>query len=188
MRILTPAALAAALLVSACGGRPVTAERPVGENAEWTEPAGEGIGFDGGGNIAAVDPAPAAEPEPAPLSREEQLQEDLLQVGDRVFFDYDKSTFLPEGEETLRRQARFLASNPDITVTIEGHCDERGTREYNIALGERRAEASKAYLVSLGVDPVRVSTISYGKERPTVTGHDEVSWSQNRVAVTVVNQ
>ena len=74
-----------------------------------------------------------------------------------------------------------------MTVTVEGHCDERGTREYNIALGERRAEAVKTYLVSLGVEATRISTISYGKERPEVEGHHEQAWRQNRVAITVIN-
>ncbi len=121
------------------------------------------------------------------LSPEEQAGLDLVNAGDRVFFEYDKSTFSAEGEATLRAQGELLLNAPGVTVTIEGHCDERGTREYNIALGERRAEAVKGFLVSLGVEAERISTISYGKERPVVAGHDEESWRQNRVAITVVN-
>lgn len=182
MRILPSTVLAAVFLVSACSGQQVTDEQPAGEGGEWTEP---GAAAGSGGEDGTVT---VRETMAEILTRGERLQQDLLEVGDRVFFDYDKSTFLPEGEETLRRQAQFLTNNPGITVTVEGHCDERGTREYNLALGERRAEAAKAYIVSLGVDPARISTISYGKERPTAGGHDEFSWAQNRVAITMVNR
>ena len=114
-------------------------------------------------------------------------QEDLTQnVGDRVFFAYDSSTLSSEGQSTLQRQAAWLKQYPDVSVTVEGHCDERGTREYNIALGERRATAAKKYLVAQGVSSKRVSTISYGKERPAVIGSDESAFSQNRRGVTVV--
>ncbi len=106
-------------------------------------------------------------------------------VSDRVFFDYDSSVITAEGEGTLQKQADYLKSHSSVNVTIEGHCDERGTREYNLALGERRATAAKNYLVSLGVDASRVQTISYGKERPAVVGDDESAWAQNRRAVTV---
>lgn len=106
------------------------------------------------------------------------------QVPDRIFFDFDSSVVNGEGQETLQKQATFLR-NKGSNVTVEGHCDERGTREYNLALGERRASATKNYLVSLGVPASRVQTISYGKERPAVTGSDESAWSQNRRAVTV---
>ena len=115
------------------------------------------------------------------------LSQKLFQVGDRVFFDYDESKFKDEGVETLKRQAKFLISNKDITITIEGHCDERGTREYNLALGERRAYSAKNFLVSLGVEADRISVISYGKEKPQVNGKDEQSWAQSRTAITVIN-
>jgi len=115
-------------------------------------------------------------------------QEDLVyNVGDRIFFDFDKFDVKPEARETLKKQATWLQKFPAVTVTIEGHCDERGTREYNLALGERRAQAMKDFLISLGVDPARVATISYGKERPAALGHTEAAWSQNRRGVTVVN-
>jgi peptidoglycan-associated lipoprotein len=114
-------------------------------------------------------------------------QSDLEQnVGDRVFFDYDSSSLSNEAQGTLDRQAEWLKKYGDISVTLEGHCDERGTREYNIALGERRAAATKKYLVGKGVSSSRISTISYGKERPAVIGSDESSWGQNRRAVSVV--
>ncbi len=107
-------------------------------------------------------------------------------VGDRVFFATDSSVISGEGQGTLERQAAWLKQYSNVNVVIEGHCDERGTREYNIALGERRATASKNYLVNLGVPSSRVSTISYGKERPAVMGSDESAWGQNRRAVTVI--
>lgn len=107
-------------------------------------------------------------------------------VGDRVFFGTDSSTVDSEGQATLERQSNWLKQYSNVNVVIEGHADERGTREYNIALGERRATAAKNYLVGLGVPASRVSTISYGKERPAVQGSDESAWSQNRRAVTVI--
>jgi peptidoglycan-associated lipoprotein len=106
-------------------------------------------------------------------------------VPDRVFFAYDSSVIDSEGQATLQKQATYMRSKSDLDATIEGHCDERGTREYNLALGERRATAAKRYLVSLGIDASHLQTISYGKERPAVTGDDESAWSQNRRAVTV---
>ncbi len=107
-------------------------------------------------------------------------------VGDRVFFALDSSVVDSEGQGTLDRQATWLKANPNVNITLEGHADERGTREYNIALGERRATAAKSYLVGQGVAANRISTVSYGKERPAVTGNDESAWSQNRRAVTVI--
>jgi peptidoglycan-associated lipoprotein len=111
-----------------------------------------------------------------------------VNVGDRVFFDYDSYEIRPDAQDTLKKQAAFLQQYGQYRVTVEGHCDERGTREYNLALGERRANAVKNYLVALGVDPNRLQTISYGKERPAVEGHDESSWAQNRRGVTVLTQ
>lgn len=114
-------------------------------------------------------------------------QEDLVvNVGDRVLFGYDSYDVSPEGRTTLENQTAWLGQYPNLSVTIEGHADERGTREYNLALGERRANAVKNYLVSLGVDPSRISTVSFGKERPAVEGSDDSAWSQNRRGVTTV--
>ena len=90
-------------------------------------------------------------------------------------------------QATLIRQAGFLNANPALTVTIEGHCDERGTREYNLALGERRAAAARDYLLAQGIDSARIRVISYGKERPVMVGSTEASWSKNRRAATVIN-
>jgi peptidoglycan-associated lipoprotein len=107
-------------------------------------------------------------------------------MSDRIFFDTDQFNVDTEDQTVLRSQAQWLASYPAARVTIEGHADERGTREYNLALGERRANSAKNYLVSLGVDEGRITTISFGKERPEALGSDEGSWSRNRRAVTVV--
>jgi peptidoglycan-associated lipoprotein len=115
-------------------------------------------------------------------------QQDLEgSAGDRIFFAFDRSDIMPEAREILARQADWLRRYPNVTVTIEGHCDERGTREYNLALGERRAQAAKNVLVALGIPASRISTISYGKERPAVVGSTEEAYAQNRRAVTVVN-
>ena len=110
-----------------------------------------------------------------------------VNVGDRIFFDYDKYDLSAEARAQLEKQAAWLKAYPNITVTVEGNCDERGTREYNLALGERRATSAKNYLVALGVDPNRVQTISYGKEKPAVLGSDESAWAQNRRDVTAFN-
>jgi len=115
-------------------------------------------------------------------------QQDLAATaGDRVFFQFDSSEINSEGQQILQRQAEWLRRYANVTVTIEGHCDERGTREYNLALGERRANAAKNVLVAAGIPASRVSTISYGKERPIAPGSTEDAYAQNRVAVTRVN-
>ena len=115
-------------------------------------------------------------------------QEDLIvNVGDRVFFGYDSSDLDSDALELLQDQVAWLKQNSNVSVTIEGHCDERGTREYNLALGEKRAQSVKNYLIGLGISPDRVSTISYGKERPSVVGSNDGAWAQNRRSVTIVN-
>jgi peptidoglycan-associated lipoprotein len=115
-------------------------------------------------------------------------QQDLASTaGDRVFFAYDRSDISSEAQQILQRQSQWLKRYPNVSVTIEGHTDERGTREYNLALGERRAQAVKNVLVALGVPAARVSTISYGKERPEIPHSDDQSYAQNRRGVTAVN-
>ena len=103
------------------------------------------------------------------------LQED-------IFFEFDKATLLPEAIETLAKNGQWLRTNSDVAITIEGHCDKRGTNGYNLALGERRAESVKTFLVDLGVDRSRMVTISYGEERPFDRGHGEAAWARNRRA------
>ncbi|HEY7687456.1 MAG TPA: peptidoglycan-associated lipoprotein Pal [Dongiaceae bacterium] len=110
----------------------------------------------------------------------------MTDVGsDRVFFDYDSAELRPDALATLGAIGAWLVEHPGESVTIEGHCDERGTREYNLALGERRAQAVANYLAAAGVDPSRMRTISYGKERPAMDGASEAAWAQNRRAVFV---
>ena len=106
-------------------------------------------------------------------------------VPDRVFFATNESILTTRSRDTLRKQATWLRANSDITVVLEGHADERGTREYNLALGERRANAAKAYLMTYGVSSNRISVISYGKERPVDAGSNPLAWSKNRRSVTV---
>lgn len=144
--------------------------------------------------VEDLPPAPVQQDETVPDANAGQpapgSQEDFVAsvTADRVFFDTDKFDIDAEDQAVLRSQAAWLARYPNKRVTIEGHCDERGTRDYNIALGDRRANAAKNFLATLGVDAARISTISYGKERPEALGSDEASWARNRRAVTVTVQ
>ncbi|WP_150290177.1 peptidoglycan-associated lipoprotein Pal [Sphingobium estronivorans] len=117
-------------------------------------------------------------------------QEDFVASvsSDRILFGTDQYDVDAQDQQILQSQAAWLQQNPNVRVTIEGHADERGTRDYNIALGERRANAAKNYLASLGIDSGRITTVSYGKERPAALGSDEAAWAQNRRAVTVTVQ
>ena len=113
--------------------------------------------------------------------------EKLIAVGDRVLFDYDSAKLDSSAKILLDAQSRFLRANTDLNFIIEGHCDERGTREYNLALGEQRATAVRDYLVIQGIDPDRIKVISYGKEKPAVVGSNTMAWSKNRRAVTIID-
>jgi len=121
--------------------------------------------------------------------QEERLREEARQkmmaaksrfLNENVHFDFDSSNLLSEAQEILRWKAEWLRENPDVHVTIEGHCDERGTSEYNLALGDRRANSAKSYLMDLGISGSRLATISYGEERPLDPGHNEEAWAKNR--------
>jgi peptidoglycan-associated lipoprotein len=164
MRLLT--ILAAVLLVTACSSTSNTTGSVSGDGK------GSAYGSAKGGPRADVPPG--------------SVDDLVLNVGDRVFFDYDRFDLKAEAKSTLERQASWLKQYRSFSITVEGHADERGTREYNLALGEKRAAAIKDYLTSLGVSASRVKTISYGKERPAVLGSDESSWAQNRRGVTVI--
>lgn len=136
-----------------------------------------------------VEAAPADEvvSEPMDMGPTPGTQADLNETaGDRVFFGFDRYDLSPEAQATLRAQAEWLKSFPSVDVIVEGHCDERGTREYNLALGERRANSVKNYLVALGVSADRIDTVSYGKERPAVLGSNPEAWAKNRRGVMVV--
>ena len=110
-----------------------------------------------------------------------------MHVGDRVFFDFDSFQLRPDARATLEKQAEWLKQHPNVKVSLEGHADERGTREYNLALGERRANAIRDYLIALGINEDRMKTISYGKERPVDPRSTEEAWEKNRRGVMVVN-
>lgn len=134
--------------------------------------------------------APEA-PTPAPTPRVDVLPTDLAEANRRgylsdAFYDFDKADVRPDARAALATDADWLRKHASVRITIEGHCDERGTREYNMALGDRRANAARDYLVSLGVDGARIRTVSYGKERPFASGHDEESWQKNRRAHFVI--
>jgi peptidoglycan-associated lipoprotein len=142
----------------------------------------------------AVNTAPPPAPPPPPAAAAPVTSSVLpgsaedfrVNVGDTVHFEFDQYN-VPESDKTvLGRQAAWLAKYPAVRVTVEGHCDERGTREYNLALGARRANAVKEYLVSQGVSTARVETVSYGKERPICTESNEACWAQNRRGVTTI--
>ncbi len=142
--------------------------------------------------VVETAPAPVA---PAPKTEAEMKIEEFglgnpdgLEgySGDRIYFAYDSSELSTDARDLLAKQAKWLAAYPSVRISVEGHCDERGTREYNLALGERRASAVKNYLTALGVASYRVKTISYGKERPAVGGSGNSAWSQNRRGVTVI--
>jgi len=172
MRFKLLGLFAALALLGACETAPSDSAASSGAGASSATTGGESAGG-GAGKMAAPRPG---------------SQEDLIaNVGDRVFFDFDKYKLKPEGRAVLEKQAAWLKKHGGVRLVLEGHADERGTREYNLALGERRANATRDYLVSLGVSPSRLKTISYGEERPVALGSNEKAWSQNRRAVSVVS-
>ena len=134
-----------------------------------------------------VAPAATATAQPAgPALGSQAHFEDEVNGQNVIYFDTDRYNIDTADAAALQTQAQYLARYPSINITIEGHCDERGTRDYNLALGERRANAAKNYLVSLGVDASRITTVSFGKERPIALGSNEQAWAENRRAVSVV--
>ena len=165
MRMKLLGLMAALLLIAGCG--------------DQTDDSGT---IETGGDTS-MEPPPPPPPTAPDMDPAEYF---IVNIGDRVFFDFDKSDLRPDAIDQLNRQADFMNGNGSITVVIEGHADERGTREYNLALGDRRASSAEQYLESMGVDGGRMETISYGKERPAVLGSNEDAWSQNRRAVTVI--
>ena len=170
-KLLTVAA--AALLLAACETAP--------------EPKGAAAGT-GGAAASSSAPATATATAPATAAIRPGSQQDLVvNVGDRVFFEYNKADLTAPAKATLDKQIAWLKTYGQNRVVIEGHCDERGTREYNLALGERRANSVKNYLANAGIAAARVTTISYGKERPVALGNNEAAWAQNRRGVTVVS-
>ncbi|MEK9832859.1 MAG: peptidoglycan-associated lipoprotein Pal [Rhodospirillaceae bacterium] len=168
MRLIIPGLVVAAFVLAACSST----------GDESANSGSTGASSSSGGEQTATAPSG---PKPG-------TQEDLeVNVGDRVFFDFDKSNLSPDARTAVERWAAWLKTYPANKVVIQGHADERGTREYNLALGERRADSARDYLVSLGIDSNRVSIVSFGKERPAVVGSNERAWAQNRRAVIVIN-
>ena len=173
MHVRILAMIAAAALLAACSSTPEEVAELKG--AGGAQPA-----------MPAPTPPPTQQAVRPPAGPTDALGE-LATIGDRVLFDTDKSDLSPAARAVVDRQAAWMKKWSNVSITVEGHCDERGTREYNLALGERRAIAVKNYLVALGVQPTRIRTISYGKERPAVVGSTDQAWAQNRRSVTVVN-
>lgn len=161
--------LASTALVAGCGKKKVDTLPPAAEGSDYGQ--------------TQTDPNAGAG-QITPGSQEDFLQQ-VGQYGDRILFETDRFNVDTEDQDVLQRQAQWLAQYPGTRITVEGHADERGTRDYNLALGERRANSAKNFLVSIGVDASRIQTVSYGKERPSALGSDEQAWAQNRRAVTV---
>jgi peptidoglycan-associated lipoprotein len=164
MRLKVVMAISAVLLLAACSSKPA-ATGAVNTGGTQT-----------GSTTATVPQGPAAG----------SVEEFTTVVGDRVFFGFDRYDLTPEAQTQLQKIAAWLKTYPQYRFVIEGHCDDRGTREYNLALGERRATAAKNYLIALGIDGNRMQTISYGKERPVCTESTEACWAQNRRDVIVL--
>jgi peptidoglycan-associated lipoprotein len=167
-KIAIAVTLASALALSACKKDP-PADLPPGP-----------------GEIATPTPTAGPDTPQGPVPGTQPHFAQMMQGRDTIYFDTDKFDVDSEDQASLRQQAQYLQQYPNVRATVEGHADERGTREYNLALGERRANAAKNYLVSLGVASDRVTTVSYGKERPVALGSNEQAWARNRRAVTVV--
>jgi peptidoglycan-associated lipoprotein len=145
-------------------------------------------GIDASGNVPGGRPGDVSgSAVKAAWDREVANASDANGAGDRVFFQLDQSDLSPQAQETLRHQADWLKRYSAVTVTIEGHADERGTREYNLALGDRRATTARNFLIAAGIPAERIHTITYGKERPAVVGSNEAAYSKNRRAVTMID-
>lgn len=164
--------MAALLLVSACESTP-----------DGSSGSANSSGSRAGGNgMAGIEGGALKNPNAKPGSVEDFVDN----VGDRVWFGFDSADVNDEGRATLDKQAAWLKEYGSVSITVEGHCDERGTREYNLALGQKRASSVKKYLVAAGVPASRIETVSYGKERPEATGDTEEAWAQNRRGVSVI--
>ena len=168
------AAMAAVALVTACESVTEETSGASGAGAAKTE-------------MTKTPQKPAAAMKAKMAGPKAGSQADLvINVGDRVFFNLDKFSLNSDARATLEKQAAWLKKHSGLTITVEGHADERGTREYNLALGDRRANSAKDYLIAMGISPGRIKTISYGKERPVALGSNEDAWEQNRRATTTV--
>ncbi len=173
--IMSSASLALIIGAAACAATPPPAPAPDPEPEVVVEPEPEIVEI-----IEEALPVVATGPTAGSLA------DFNVNVGDRVYFDLDQYRLNGDAQDVLRRQAAWLGAYPNVSIMVAGNCDERGTREYNLALGERRASIVKTYLVDLGVDPARIQTVSYGKERPLAVGANESAWQQNRNGFTQI--
>lgn len=173
MRLHIASLMAALLLVSACETTP---------DGSSGSSSGSGNKWGTGANGAGVESGALKNPNAKPGSVEDFIDN----VGDRVWFGFDSAELSDEGRATLDAQAEWLKQYGSVSLVVEGHCDERGTREYNLALGQKRASAVKKYLVAAGVEASRLETVSYGKERPEAVGSSEDAWAQNRRGVSII--
>ena len=187
MKNLIPLAIAGLLFVSACSSDPAMENSEVLVEEGTVIEQGEidpvtGLPLEGYDRQALGENAYSGGDNNVSPGTQQDL---VVNVGDRVFFGYDRSDLTPDARSTLERQAQWLSQYQNVSIVIEGHADERGTREYNLALGERRANAAKDYLMTYGISASRISVISYGKERPVDSGSNPLAWSKNRRSVTV---
>lgn len=175
MKTWTIACLAAAALLTACSSDPSTGSA---DGTGGTAGSGAGGAYGAGGAGGGIGRSGSATP---------GSQEDLVQsAGDRVYFETDQARLTEEARGVLNRQAAWMQRNPQVSVWVAGNCDERGTVEYNLALGQRRAGAARDYLVAQGIAPQRIETISFGKDRPVDSGSTPEAWAHNRNAITSV--
>lgn len=169
--------LAVLTLLAACETAPKDAADAAGSGASSSSSSDSSVTSASSSSSSSSSSSAAAAMTPA---------EELIKIGDKVYFDYDSSALSDDSKATLAAQAAFLKANPSVRITVEGHCDERGTREYNLALGERRASAARDYLVAQGINNARIKIISYGKERPAFIGSNPYAYSKNRRAVSII--
>jgi peptidoglycan-associated lipoprotein len=174
--------LLAGLMITGCARRPATVAASAAAPAAAPSPAPAPAPAPSAPSPAPAPPAPAAAAAPAPAPRPVPKEFMAVAALKEVYFDFDKYDIRPEDAKTLDANATWLKSNGDNLVLIEGHCDERGTNEYNLALGERRAKSTMNYLVSQGIQANRITIISYGEERPVCTEKTEACWAKNRRA------
>lgn len=184
---------AATMFLAACETASTDSNEVVGSSSaasSGSDAAASASSNTSDGSTSASSEASEASGSSGSTSADSDMQtpdEMLAKVGSTVYFGYDESTLSAEAQATLDRQAAFLKANPTIRIVLEGHCDERGTREYNLALGDRRASAARDYLVAKGVNASRLTTISYGKERPAVGGSNDTSYALNRRSMSKIN-
>ena len=174
--------VASFLFVVSCAKHKDVSTTPGGESSEAVENAGQG-GDQGAGQISEEEIAARQRAE-AEAEKQRQREEERAArqefVNENVYFGFDDSSLTKKAREILAEKVEWLRNNSDVEVVIEGHCDERGTKEYNMALGQRRAQSIKNFLVNAGIDPSRLETISYGEERPVDPRHNEMAWAKNR--------